>query len=101
MLDQNPENWSPIAWALLGSAGMVSYVIRLHDRIQNKTVKSLLTEILDAAICLALAFGIHFAGATLAVPDGWLWVATIWLAHRGTHFVFSRLDKLAKKYESR
>lgn len=101
MLDKDPEHWSLLAWALLGSAGMVSYLIRLHERIQNKTVKSLVTEVLDLTICVSLAFGIHFAGASLEIPDGWLWFITVWLAHRGTHFVFSRLDRLAKKYEPR
>lgn len=101
MLDKNPENWSMAVWVLMSSSGAVAYAIRLHDRIQNKAVKSLVIEILDACICLALAFGIHFAGASLQVPDGWLWLGTIWLAHRGTHFIFSRLDKLAKKYEAR
>ena len=101
MLDKDPENWGLVAWALVSSAGFVTYAIRLHDRVQHKAIRSIVTELLDACICLALAFGIHFAGASLNVPDGWLWLGTVWLAHRGTHFVFSRIDKMAKRYETR
>lgn len=101
MPDKNPENWSLVIWLLVASAGIIAYVMRLHDRVQNKAVKSLLTEILDACICMALAFGIHFLGASLELPDGWLWFATVWLAHRGTHFIFAQLDKIAKRYAVR
>ena len=98
MIGPNPNDWNHEVWGLLGSAAVLSYVVRLVDKINNKKVKSFVVELLEFVICIGIAFGVFLVSTFFALDDRLVWLCSVYLGHRGTRYIFSRMDLVTESY---
>ena len=98
MIGPNPNEWSTEVWGLLGSAAVLSYIVRLVDKINNKKVKSVVIEVLEFCICVGIAFGVFLVSTFFSLDDRLVWLFSVYLGHRGTRYIFSRMDLVTESY---
>lgn len=98
MLEKDPASWEYTTWTLLLSSAIIGYLARLLDKIQSKRVKSFIVESLEFIICISIAFGVYFTSTFFSLDDRLVWLGSVYFAHKGTHYIFSRLDLVADVY---
>ena len=101
MVDKDPFTWEQTTWALLFSSAAIAYLARLLDKINNKRVKSLVVEMLEFVICIGIAFGVYLTSTFFALDERLVWLCSVYLGHKGTRYVFARLDIAADVYLQR
>ena len=98
MLEKDPSDWALATWMLLASSAVIAYVTRLLDKIRSKKVKSAIVEVLEFIICVGISFGVYLTSTLFAFDERLAWILSVYLAHKGTHYIFSRLDVAAENY---
>lgn len=98
MLEKDPEVWGQTTWVLIFSSAIVAYLARLLDRIKSKRVKSAVIELLDFIICIGIAFGVYLTSTFFALDERLVWLCSVYFSHRGTRYIFARLDLAAEMY---
>ena len=88
-------------WLLLLTAAAFAYVVQLLERIKSRRVRSFFVEVLEFVVCVGIAFGTYMVSHFLRLDDRLVWVASVYLGHKGTRYVFARLDLAAAQHLSR
>ena len=101
MLEKDPETWGQVTWALLLSSAIIAYLARLLDKIKSRRVKSFVIETLEFVICIGIAFGVYLTSTLFALDERLVWLCSVYLAHKGTRYIFARLDLAADIYLKR
>ena len=87
-------------WLLLLTAASFAYLVQLLERIKSRRVRSWLVETLEFVVCVGIAFGTYLISHFLHLDERLVWVASVYLGHKGTRFVFAKLDLAAAKHLS-
>ena len=87
-------------WLLLLTAASFAYLVQLLERIKSRRVRSWLVETLEFVVCVGIAFGTYLISHFLRLDERLVWVASVYLGHKGTRFVFAKLDIAAAKHLS-
>ena len=87
-------------WLLLLTAASFAYLVQLLERIKSRRVRSWLVETLEFVVCVWIAFGTYLISHFLRLDERLVWVASVYLGHKGTRFVFAKLDLAAAKHLS-
>ena len=87
-------------WLLLLTAASFAYLVQLLERIKSRRVRSWLVETLEFVVCVGIAFGTYLISNFLRLDERLVWVASVYLGHKGTRFVFAKLDLAAAKHLS-
>ena len=87
-------------WLLLLTAASFAYLLQLLERIKSRRVRSWLVETLEFVVCVGIAFGTYLISHFLRLDERLVWVASVYLGHKGTRFVFAKLDLAAAKHLS-
>ena len=87
-------------WLLLLTAASFAYLVQLRERIKSRRVRSWLVETLEFVVCVGIAFGTYLISHFLRLDERLVWVASVYLGHKGTRFVFAKLDLAAAKHLS-
>ena len=87
-------------WLLLLTAASFAYLVQLLERIKSRRVRSWLVETLEFVVCVGIAFGTYLISHFLRLDERLVWVASVYLGHKGTRFVFAELDLAAAKHLS-
>ena len=87
-------------WLLLLTAASFAYLVQLLERIKSRRVRSWLVETLEFVVCVGIAFGTYLVSHFLRLDERLVWVASVYLGHKGTRFVFAKLDLAAAKHLS-
>ena len=87
-------------WLLLLTAASFAYLVQLLERIKNRKVRSWLVELLEFIVCVGIAFGTYLVSQFFRLDERLVWVASVYLGHKGTRFVFAKLDLAAAKHLS-
>ena len=87
-------------WLLLLTAASFAYLVQLLERIKNRRVRSWLVETLEFVVCVGIAFGTYLISHFLRLDERLVWVVSVYLGHKGTRFVFAKLDLAAAKHLS-
>ena len=98
MLEKDPVVWGQSTWALLISSAVLAYIARLLDKIHSRKLKSTLVEVLEFIICIGIAFGVWFISTFFQLDERLVWLSSVYLAHKGTRYIFARLDLAAEAY---
>ena len=98
MLEKDPEVWGQTTWILLLSSAIIAYLARLLDRIKSKRVKSAVIELLEFIVCIGIAFGVYLTSSFFALDERLVWLCSVYLSHKGTRYIFTRLDLAAEVY---
>ena len=85
-------------WLLLLTAASFAYLVQLLERIKSRRVRSWLVETLEFVVCVGIAFGTYLISHFLRLDERLVWVASVYLGHKGTRFVFAKLDLAAAKH---
>lgn len=101
MLEKDPSAWEQTTWILLLSSAIIGYLARLLDKIQSRRVKSLIVETLEFIVCISIAFGVYLTSTFFALDERLVWLCSVYLAHKGTRYIFARLDLAADIYLKR
>ena len=101
MLEKDPETWGQVTWVLLLSSAVIAYLARLLDKIKSQRVKSFVIETLEFVICIGIAFGVYLTSTFFALDERLVWLCSVYLAHKGTRYIFARLDLAADIYLKR
>lgn len=88
-------------WLLLLTAAAFAYLVQLLERIKSRRVRSFFVEVLEFVVCVGIAFGTYMISNFLRLDDRLVWVASVYLGHKGTRYVFAKLDLAATQYLSR
>ena len=88
-------------WLLLLTAAGFAYIVRLLERVKSRRVRSWLVEVLEFVVCVGIAFGTYMISHFLRLDDRLVWVASVYLGHKGTRYVFAKLDLAAAQHLSR
>ena len=87
-------------WLLLLTAASFAYLVQLLERIKSRRVRNWLVETLEFVVCVEIAFGTYLISHFLRLDERLVWVASVYLGHKGTRFVFAKLDIAAAKHLS-
>ncbi len=87
-------------WLLLLTAASFAYLVQLLERIKSRRVRSWLVETLEFVVCVGIAFGTYLISHFLRLDERLVWVASVYLGHKGTRLVFAKLDLAAAKHLS-
>ena len=87
-------------WLLLLTAASFAYLVQLLERIKSRRVRNWLVETLEFVVCVGIAFGTYLISHFLRLDERLVWVASVYLGHKGTRFVFAKLDIAAAKHLS-
>lgn len=87
-------------WLLLLTAASFAYLVQLLERIKSRRVRGWLVETLEFIVCVGIAFGTYLVSHFLRLDERLVWVASVYLGHKGTRFVFAKLDLAAAKHLS-
>ena len=87
-------------WLLLLSAATFAYIVQLLERIKSRKVRSWVVEFLEFVICIGIAFGTYLISHFLRLDERLVWVASVYFGHKGTRYVFAKLDLAAAKHLS-
>ena len=87
-------------WLLLLTAASFAYLVQLLERIKSRRVRSWLVETLEFVVCVGIAFGTYLISHFLRLDERLVWVVSVYLGHKGTRFVFAKLDLAAAKHLS-
>ncbi len=101
MLDKDPNNWERVTWMMLLSAASIAYLSRLLERIRSKRVKSFVIESVEFVVCIGIAFGAYLISSLFNLDERLVWLLSGYLGHKGTRYVFSKLDLAADSYLTR
>ena len=101
MLDKDPNNWERVTWIMLLSAASIAYLSRLLERIRSKHVKSFVIESVEFVVCIGIAFGAYLISSMFQLDERLVWLISVYLGHKGTRYVFSKLDLAADSYLTR
>ena len=82
-------------WALLLSAAAFAYIVRLLERVKSRKVRSWLVELLEFVACVGIAFGTYLISQFLRLDERLVWIASVYFGHKGTRYVFAKLDLAA------
>jgi len=82
-------------WLLLLSAAAFAYIVRLLERIKSRKVRSWVVELLEFIACVGIAFGTYLISQFLRLDERLVWVASVYFGHKGTRYVFAKLDLAA------
>lgn len=85
-------------WALLLSAAAFAYIVQLLERIKNRKVRGWLVETLEFIVCVGIAFGTYLVSQFFRLDERLVWVASVYLGHKGTRYVFAKLDIAASQH---
>lgn len=88
-------------WLLLLTAAGFAYIVRLLERVKSRRVRSWLVEVLEFVVCVGIAFGTYMISHFLRLDDRLVWIASVYLGHKGTRYVFAKLDLAAAQHLSR
>lgn len=88
-------------WLLLLTAAGFAYIVRLLERVKSRRVRSWLVEVLEFVVCVGIAFGTYMISHFLRLDDRLVWVASVYFGHKGTRYVFAKLDLAAAQHLSR
>lgn len=88
-------------WLLLLTAAAFAYLVQLLERIKSRRVRSFFVEVLEFVVCVGIAFGTYTVSHFLRLDDQLVWVASVYLGHKGTRYVFAKLDLAAAQHLSR
>lgn len=88
-------------WLLLLSAAAFAYIVQLLERIKSRKVRGWLVESLEFIVCVGIAFGTYLVSHFLRLDERLVWVASVYLGHKGTRYVFAKLDLAAAQHLSR
>ena len=88
-------------WLLLLTAAGFAYLVRLLERVKSRRVRGWLVELLEFVVCVGIAFGTYMISHFLRLDDRLVWVASVYLGHKGTRYVFAKLDLAAAQHLSR
>ena len=98
MLEKDPAVWEQSTWALLISSAVLAYIARLLDKIHSRKLKSGIVEALEFIVCIGIAFGVWFVSTFFQLDERLVWLSSVYLAHKGTRYIFARLDLAAETY---
>lgn len=101
MIEKDPGAWEQTTWILLLSSAIIAYLARLLDKIKSRRVKSFVIELLEFVTCIGIAFGVYLTSTFFALDERLVWLCSVYLAHKGTHYIFVRLDLAADIYLKR
>lgn len=101
MPEKDPELWGQTTWVLLLSSGIIAYITRLLDKIKSRRVKSFVVELLEFIICISIAFGVYLTSTFFALDERLVWLCSVYLGHKGTRYIFARLELAAETYIKR
>lgn len=87
-------------WLFLLTAAGFAYLVQLLERVKSRRVRSWLVEVLEFVVCVGIAFGTYMVSHFLRLDDRLVWVASVYLGHKGTRFVFAKIDLAAAKHLS-
>lgn len=88
-------------WLLLLTAAGFAYLVRLLERVKSHRVRGWLVETLEFVVCVGIAFGTYMISQFLRLDDRLVWIASVYLGHKGTRYVFAKLDLAAAQHLSR
>lgn len=88
-------------WLLLLTAAAFAYLVQLLERIKSHRVRGFLVEVLEFVVCVGIAFGTYMISQFLRLDDRLVWVASVYLGHKGTRYVFAKLDLAAAQHLSK
>ena len=88
-------------WLLLLTAAAFAYLVQLLERIKSRRVRSFFVEVLEFVVCVGIAFGTYMISHFLRLDDRLVWIASVYLGHKGTRYVFAKLDLAAAQHLSR
>ena len=88
-------------WLFLLTAAAFAYLVQLLERIKSRRVRSFFVEVLEFVVCVGIAFGTYMISHFLRLDDRLVWVASVYLGHKGTRYVFAKLDLAAAQHLSR
>lgn len=88
-------------WLLLLTAAAFAYLVQLLERIKSRRVRSFFVEVLEFVVCVGIAFGTYMISHFLRLDDRLVWVASVYLGHKGTRYVFAKLDLAAAQHLSK
>lgn len=98
----NPENAAKLVvnapWVLLLSAAAFAYIVQLLERIKSRKVRGWLVETLEFIVCVGIAFGTYLVAQFFRLDERLVWVASVYLGHKGTRYVFAKLDIAASQH---
>ena len=87
-------------WLLLLTAAAFAYLVQLLERIKSRRVRSWLIETLEFVVCVGIAFGTYLISHFLRLDERLVWVASVYQGHKGTRYVFAKLDIAAAQHLS-
>ena len=88
-------------WLLLLTAAGFAYLVQLLERIKSRRVRSFFVEVLEFVVCVGIAFGTYMISHFLRLDERLVWVASVYFGHKGTRYVFAKLDLAAAQHLSR
>ena len=88
-------------WLLLCSAAAFAYLVQLLERVKSRRVRSWVVELMEFSVCVGIAFGTYMISHFLRLDERLVWVASVYLGHKGTRYVFAKLDIAAAQHLSR
>jgi len=98
MLEKDPEVWGQTTWVLLLSSAIIAYLTKLLDKIKSKRVKSAVIELLEFIICIGIAFGVYLTSTFFALDERLVWLCSVYLGHKGTHYIFAHFGLVSENY---
>lgn len=96
MYEPDPHSWTTSIWHLVISAGVFAYVVRLLDKIQGRRTRTFFVEVLELIVCVGISFGVYYMGSLVSNDERIIWLCSVYSAHKGTRWVFARLDNAAR-----
>ena len=88
-------------WLLLLTAAGFAYLVQLLERIKSRRVRGFFVEVLEFVVCVGIAFGTYMISHFLRLDERLVWVASVYFGHKGTRYVFAKLDLAAAQHLSR
>ena len=88
-------------WLLLLTAAGFAYLVQLLERIKSRRVRGFFVEVLEFVVCVGIAFGTYMISHFLRLDERLVWVASVYFGHKGTRYVFAKLDLAATQHLSR
>lgn len=88
-------------WLLLLTAAAFAYLVQLLERIKSRRVRGFFVEVLEFVVCVGIAFGTYMISHFLRLDDRLVWVASVYFGHKGTRYVFAKLDLAAAQHLSK
>lgn len=95
---KDPEIWGQPVWTMIGVAALIAYFLRFVDRVKSRKVYRFWVESCDAVTCLLLSYLCFLAGSALGMTTEVTALAASYISHRGTRYIFSRIEEVTDAY---